>query len=125
MSNKSVNIGEAIVEFASQTGIAGFKFNLPKREQVKMQSDITDYYTDLNSPVQDHIARKPIEITMNGKSVLIIDCKKIQNIYENDKKYDIILVYGKKSYEFEAELTAKFESSQVIISEEGKTISVT
>ena len=66
-----------------------------------------------------------IEITMNGKSVLIIDCKKIQNIYENDKKYDIILVYGKKSYEFEAELTAKFESSQVIISEEGKTISVT
>lgn len=66
-----------------------------------------------------------IEITMNGESVLIIDCKKIQNIYENDKKYDIILVYGKKSYEFEAELTAKFESSQVIISEEGKTISVT
>ena len=66
LMRQSVNIGEAIVEFASQTGIAGFKFNLPKREQVKMQSDITDYYTDLNSPVQDHIARKPIEITMNG-----------------------------------------------------------
>ena len=66
LMRKSVNIGEAIVEFISHTGIAGFKFNLPKREQVKMQSDITDYYTDLNSPVQDHIARKPITITMNG-----------------------------------------------------------
>lgn len=66
MMRESVNIGEAIVEFASHTGIAGFKFNLPKREQVKMQSDITDYYTDENNPIQDHIARKPIEISMNG-----------------------------------------------------------
>lgn len=63
---KTVNIGEAIVEFASQTGIAGFKFHLPKREQVKFQSDVTDHYTDLNNPVQDHIARKPVTITMNG-----------------------------------------------------------
>jgi hypothetical protein len=63
---KSVDIGSAIVEFASHTGIAGFKFHLPKREQVKLQSDITDHYTDLNSPIQDHIARKPITITLNG-----------------------------------------------------------
>ena len=66
-----------------------------------------------------------IEINMNGESVLVIDCKKIQNIYENDKNYDIILVYGKKSYEFENELEDRFEYSEIIISEEGKTISVT
>lgn len=66
LMKKSVNIGEAIVEFASHTGIAGFKFNLPKREQVKMQSEITDHYTDANNAIQDHIARKPITITMNG-----------------------------------------------------------
>lgn len=66
-----------------------------------------------------------IEITVNGKSVLVMDCKKIQNIYENDKNYDIILVYGKKSYEFEKELEDRFEYSEIIISEEGKTISVT
>ncbi len=63
---KSVDVGSAIVEFASHTGIAGFKFHLPKREQIKLQSDITDHYTDLNAPVQDHIARKPITISMNG-----------------------------------------------------------
>ena len=61
-----VDIGEAIVNVVSNTGIAGFKFHLPKREQVKFQSDVTDHYTDLNNPVQDHIARKPITITMNG-----------------------------------------------------------
>lgn len=62
----TINIGEAIVSVVSNTGIAGFKFHLPKREQVKMQSEITDHFTDENSPVQDHIARKPITITMNG-----------------------------------------------------------
>ena len=66
-----------------------------------------------------------IEINMNDKSVLIMDCKKIQNIYENDKNYDIILVYGKKSYEIEKELKDRFEYSEIIISEEGKTISIT
>lgn len=66
LMKKSVNIGEAIVEFASHTGIAGFKFNLPKREQVKLQAEATDHYTDINSPVQDHKAKKPITITMNG-----------------------------------------------------------
>lgn len=61
-----IDIGEAIVSVLGSTGIAGFKFHLPKREQVKMQSEITDHYTDANNAVQDHIARKPITITMNG-----------------------------------------------------------
>lgn len=62
----NIDIGEAIVSVVSNTGIAGFKFHLPKREQVKMQSEITDHYTDANNPIQDHIARKPITISMNG-----------------------------------------------------------
>lgn len=62
----NINVGEAIVSVFSNTGIAGFKFHLPKREQVKMQSEITDHYTDMNRPIQDHIARKPITIQLNG-----------------------------------------------------------
>ncbi len=63
---ESVNVGEAIVNVLSNTGIAGFKFNIPQREQIKLQSEITDHYTDLNNPVQDHIARKPVTITLTG-----------------------------------------------------------
>jgi hypothetical protein len=66
-----------------------------------------------------------IEIHTDNKSILILDCKKIQNIYENEKEYDIILVYGKKSYEFEAELKEGFETSQIVVSEEGKAVSIT
>lgn len=62
----SINIKEAIVSILSNTGIAGFKFNVPKSEQIKMESDITDYYTDSNGYIQDHIARKPVTITLNG-----------------------------------------------------------
>lgn len=62
----NVNIGEAIVNVLSNTGIAGFKFNLPEKEQIRLQSDITDHYTDANNAIQDHIAQKPIRVTLNG-----------------------------------------------------------
>lgn len=63
---ENINIGEAIVSVLSNTGIAGFKFNCPQSEQVNMESDITDYYTDANSVMQDHIARRPVTITVTG-----------------------------------------------------------
>lgn len=63
---ESINTGEAIVNVLGNTGIAGFKFHIPEKEQVKMQSEVTDHYIDTNTPVQDHIARKPVTITLNG-----------------------------------------------------------
>lgn len=62
----NIDVGEAIVNIFGSTGIAGFKFHLPKREQVRLQSEITDQYTDLNRPIQDHIARKPVTIQLTG-----------------------------------------------------------
>lgn len=66
LMKKSVNIGEAVVNVLGNTGIAGFKFHVPQGEQVNMENDITDFYIDTNSVIQDHIARKPITITVNG-----------------------------------------------------------
>lgn len=63
---ETVNIGEAIVNVLSNTGIAGFKFNIPQREQLKFQSEVTDHYTDSNNAIQDHIAQKPVTITLTG-----------------------------------------------------------
>ena len=63
---KTVDVGTAVVNILGATGIAGFKFHIPQTEMVKFASDITDQYTDINSPVQDHIALKPITITLSG-----------------------------------------------------------
>lgn len=63
---ENIDIGTAVVSVLSSTGIAGFKFNCPQSEQVNMESDITDYYTDANSVMQDHIARRPVTITLTG-----------------------------------------------------------
>lgn len=60
------NIEEAVVNILGSTGIAGFKFHITKREQIKMQAEATDHYIDTNRPVQDHIALKPVTITLNG-----------------------------------------------------------
>lgn len=66
MFKETVNAGEAIVSILGNTGIAGFKFHVPQSEQIKMESDITDHFMDNNSVLQDHIARKPVTITLNG-----------------------------------------------------------
>ena len=62
----TINVGEAVVSILGNTGIAGFKFHVPQSEQVKMESEITDHFMDNNSVLQDHIARKPVTITLNG-----------------------------------------------------------
>lgn len=63
---KESDIGGAIVSVFDSTGIAGFRFNVPKMEQVKLSNDITDYYTDSNRVFNDHVAHKPIIVTVSG-----------------------------------------------------------
>lgn len=62
----SINISEAVVTILGNFGIAGFKFHIPQSEQIKLENDITDHYIDTGSAVQDHVARRPITITLNG-----------------------------------------------------------
>lgn len=66
MWKSTVNAGEAIVNILGATGIAGFKFHVPKTEEVKFENEITDNYVESNYAIQDHIARKPITITLSG-----------------------------------------------------------
>lgn len=63
---KESDIKGAIVSIFDSTGIAGFQFNVPKMEQVKLSNDITDYYSDSNTVINDHIARRPVIVTVGG-----------------------------------------------------------
>jgi hypothetical protein len=60
------NIKDAIVSIYDNTGIAGFQFNITRMEQVKLSNDITDYYSDSNTVFNDHIAHKPVTVTVSG-----------------------------------------------------------
>lgn len=60
------DIKEAVVNVLSNTGIAGFRFNIDVTQQIKMESDVTDHYIADNSVVQDNIILKPVIITLNG-----------------------------------------------------------
>lgn len=66
MWKSTVNAGEAVVNILGATGIAGFKFNVPQSEQVRLENEITDHYVENNYAIQDHIARKPVVITLSG-----------------------------------------------------------
>lgn len=63
---KFADTANATVNILGATGIAGFKFHVPQTESVRFESEVTDHYTDTNSAIQDHIARKPVTITVSG-----------------------------------------------------------
>lgn len=47
-------------------GIAGFIFDIPEEEEIRLQAEITDNFVEANYAIQDHIAIKPIEYTLRG-----------------------------------------------------------
>lgn len=47
-------------------GIAGYLFNITEEDEIRLQSQITNHNTEINSPVQDNIALAPIEYTVRG-----------------------------------------------------------
>ena len=49
-----------------EKGISGWVFDIDKNASTKLSADITDHYMEDNSVVNDHIVRKPIEVTLTG-----------------------------------------------------------
>lgn len=47
-------------------GIAGFLFDIPEDEAIRLQSAITDHYIEGNSAIADHIALAPEQFTVRG-----------------------------------------------------------
>lgn len=48
-------------------GIAGFLFDVVEDDSSELESDITDYFIEDNSSIQDHIALRPETVTISGK----------------------------------------------------------
>ena len=55
-----------IVTVAGAKGISGFVFDIDQEENIQLQADITDHYTENGSYINDHIVLKPVEITLGG-----------------------------------------------------------
>jgi hypothetical protein len=47
-------------------GISGWIFDVPRRDELRIDADITDHYMEDNSFLQDHVIIKPVEITLTG-----------------------------------------------------------
>lgn len=60
------NKTSALVSPKTSPGISGWVFDIPEKETVKLEADITDHYAEDNSFVNDHRVLKPIEISLSG-----------------------------------------------------------
>jgi len=62
----AIKLSQKFVSVTGATGIAGFTFHLREDEEVSLENDITDHYTETNNPVQDNIVNKPVKVTLRG-----------------------------------------------------------
>ncbi len=47
-------------------GIGGFVFSISDDDRVELRAEVTDYVVEDNSTKQDHIALKPVQLTLRG-----------------------------------------------------------
>lgn len=59
-------VNKYVLRTKSSAGIGGFLFDYQGDVNVSLEADITDHYAENNTAVQDHVALRPIEITLRG-----------------------------------------------------------
>lgn len=57
---------DAILQPKTAQGINGFLFDIPREENIELNSDVTDHFTEDNSFINDHVVNRPIEVTLTG-----------------------------------------------------------
>ncbi len=60
------NFNKYIVIPANAFGLGGFVFDIEGETTNDLRADITDHYLEDNEPVQDHIAVKPLRVTLQS-----------------------------------------------------------
>ena len=62
-------VTQAVVTFAgapSRIGVSGFIFDIIGSEEMMLDSEITDHYTEDNNAIQDQVALRPEQFTLSG-----------------------------------------------------------
>jgi hypothetical protein len=54
-------------------GISGLIFDIVGRVSVKATADVTDHFVEANYAIQDHVALRPIIVTMEGRAAELVD----------------------------------------------------
>lgn len=60
------NFNGYVVSPLNAFGLGGFVFDIEGDIQANLQTEITDHYIETNQAIQDHIAIKPLEITLKN-----------------------------------------------------------
>lgn len=64
-----------------------------------------------------------IEISANGKKLILIDGQNAENLFEKAKDYDIIILYGKNAFSIKERIESENPDAKVFVSADGEIYS--
>ena len=65
-----------------------------------------------------------IEISANGKKLILIDGQNAENLFEKVKDYDIIILYGKNAFSIKERIESENPDAKIFVSADGEIYSV-
>lgn len=100
-----------------------FCYDSPQIFADRSQSNVTEICVGGNININVCNYTEYIEITCKNKSLILIDDENAENIFENIKDYDIIILYGENSSEIKESIYSCGSDAQVYTAEEMQRIS--
>ncbi len=100
-----------------------FKYESPSLFKENSQDFVTEFSVSDNVGI-DIDDKNFTKIMSDEKSLLIVNCKNTENIYENAENYDIIILYNDNLREVEQSLKKMLNNSRVFVADEGDELSV-
>lgn len=101
-----------------------FCYQSPQIFECSSQSNINTVIVGGNITVNTENYTEYIEIFCKNKSLVLIDSEKTENVFENIKDYDIIILYGEDASDFKESIETENPDAHVVVSKEKQKLSI-
>lgn len=109
-----------IIDFYTRFNVKNtlFCYQSPEAFSGRSQSDVKKVFVGGNVEINAESYKEFIEITCNGKSLILIDSENAENLFEKIQDYDIIILYGKNACKVKENFDVVKSGATVLVSED-------
>lgn len=100
-----------------------FCYNAPQIFENRSKSNIKSLIISENVEINAENYEAYVEISANGKKLVLIDGQNAEKLFEKIKDYDIIILYGENAFDMKERIESENPDAKIFVSADGKKCS--
>ena len=101
-----------------------FCYSAPQIFENRSISNVKSLIIGENVEINAENYQSYIEISANGKKLILIDGQNAENLFEKVKDYDIIILYDKNAFSIKERIESENPDAKIFVSADGEIYSV-